>query len=356
MQDVVGDNTRALASAIGTLDATAVRAVNAACEEAVVRLGPHLEARRAGGFVRQCHGDLHLRNIVLIDDVPTLFDAVEFNDDFACIDVWYDLAFLLMDLLGRNLASQANVVFNQYLLRTSDIGGLPLLPLFLGCRAAIRSKTSLAGAGLEVDGGRRRELESRARDYLALAARLVVPAPPRMLAIGGFSGSGKSTLAAHLAPLLGSPPGAVVLRSDVLRKALFHHAPDERLGPEGYQPDVTREVYRALVTRARDVLAAGGTVVLDATFLTPEWRQDVASAASSAGVPFTGLWLDAPPEQMAERLRRRTHDVSDATVAVLEGQLSREAGEIGWRRVDATIAPTRLAETVLASLGGHGAL
>jgi uncharacterized protein len=352
MRDVVDDNTRALAAATGTLDAAVVHAVNAACGEAVGRLGPHLEIRRAGGFVRQCHGDLHLRNIVLIDDVPTLFDAVEFNDDFACIDVWYDLAFLLMDLLGRDLVRQANVLFNQYLLRTSDLGGLPLLPLFLGCRAAIRAKTSLASAGLEADPGRRREFESRARDYLALAARLVVPAPPRLLAIGGFSGSGKSTLAAHVAPLLGSPPGAVVLRSDVLRKALFHHAPEERLGPEGYQPEVTREVYRALGTRAMDVLGAGGSVVVDATFLTPEWRENVARAASSAGVPFTGVWLDAPPDRMAERLRQRTRDASDATVDVLERQMSSDLGEIGWKRADSTIPVDRLAEAALKLVDG----
>jgi aminoglycoside phosphotransferase family enzyme len=350
MRDVVDDNTRALAAATGTLDAGLVGTVNVACEEAVARLGPQLEARRAGGFVRQCHGDLHLRNIVLIDDVPTLFDAVEFNDDFACIDVWYDLAFLLMDLLGRGLAGQASVVFNQYLLRTSDVGGLPLLPLFLGCRAVIRSKTSLASASLEADPGRRREFESRARDYLALAARLLVSAPPRLVAIGGFSGSGKSTLAAHLAPLLGSPPGAVVLRSDVLRKALFHREPEEHLGPEGYEPEVTREVYRALVTRATDVLAAGGSAVVDATFLTSDSRENVARAAATAGVPFTGVWLDVPPGQMAERLRQRTRDASDATVAVLEAQLKGGLGAIGWKRVDATAPPARLAESVLATL------
>lgn len=354
MRDVVEDNSRALAAAGGVLDGSLVDAVSRGCRDAVVRLGRTLEARRAGGFVRQCHGDLHLRNLVLIDDVPTLFDAVEFNDDFACIDVWYDLAFLLMDLLGRNLAGPANVVFNQYLLRTSDLGGLPLLPLFLACRAAVRAKTGMASAGLETDPGRRREFESRARDYLALAARLLLPAPPRLVAIGGFSGSGKSTLAAQVAPGLGSPPGAVVLRSDVLRKALFHHAPEERLGPEAYQPEVTREVYRAILTRARDILAADGSVVVDATFLTPEWREEVARAATSARVPFTGVWLDAPPERMAERLRGRARDASDATVEVLERQLSDEVGPIEWVRLDATAPAPRLAESVLASMKASG--
>lgn len=355
MRDVVEDNSRALAAAAAVLDASTIEAVNTACAEAVARLGPALEARRAGGFVRQCHGDLHLRNIVLIDQVPTLFDAVEFNDTFACIDVWYDLAFLLMDLLGRSLASQANVVFNQYLLRTSDVGGLPLLPLFLGCRAAIRSKTSLAIASLETDAARRLEYEARARDYLALAARLVVPASPRVVAIGGLSGSGKSTLAAHLAPLLGSPPGGVVLRSDVLRKALFHVAPEEHLGPEGYEPAVTREVYRALATRAGDVLGAGGSVVVDATFLSPEWREEVARVAARAGVPFTGLWLDVPPALMADRLSRRTRDASDATIDVLERQLKGDLGPIDWQRVDASAPIELLAARALAAVHGSAA-
>ncbi|MGE0460856.1 MAG: AAA family ATPase [Vicinamibacterales bacterium] len=348
MRDVVEDNSRALTAAGDVLDPTVVHAVNTACEESVARLGAVLETRRAGGFVRQCHGDLHLRNIVLVDQVPTLFDAVEFNDDFACIDVWYDVAFLLMDMWGRALASQANVVFNQYLLRTSDLGGLPLLPLFLACRAAIRSKTSLASASLETDPGRRHEFEARARDYLALAARLVVPAAPRMVAIGGLSGSGKSTLAAYLAPLMGNPPGAVVLRSDVLRKALFHVAPEERLGPEGYQPEVTREVYHALAGRAADVLDAGGSVVVDATFLDPEWRDGAARVAAMAGVPFTGIWLDAPPAMMAERLSRRTGDASDATVEVLHQQLQRQTDGILWNRIDATAPISQLAARALA--------
>ncbi|MCC7033786.1 MAG: AAA family ATPase [Acidobacteria bacterium] len=355
MREVVDDNSRALAAAIGVLDATTVETVNTACQDAVARLGPTLEARRAGGFVRQCHGDLHLRNIVLIDQAPTLFDAVEFNDDFACIDVWYDLAFLLMDLLGRSLASQANGVFNQYLMRTSDLGGLPLLPLFLGCRAAIRSKTSLASASLETDAARRFEYEARARDYLSLAARLVVPAPPRVVAIGGLSGSGKSTLAAHLAPLLGSPPGGVVLRSDVLRKALFHVAPEEHLGPEAYEPEVTREVYRALATRAGDVLAAGGSVVVDATFLAPEWREGAARVAASAGAPFTGIWLDVPPALMAERLGRRTRDASDATIDVLERQLKGDLGAIDWPRLDATPPVEQLGARALAAVRGSAA-
>lgn len=125
----------------------------AACERLTVvaratldRQADRLERRRRHGSVRWCHGDLHLGNICLVDRAPTLFDAIEFNDRIACIDVFYDLAFVLMDLWRRNLRAHANTIFNEYLARTVDLGGLPLMPLFLSCRAAVRAKMSIAAA------------------------------------------------------------------------------------------------------------------------------------------------------------------------------------------------------------------
>ena len=126
------------------------------------RRGTLLDARRQSGFVRQCHGDLHLRNIVLLDGRPTLFDGVEFNDEIACTDVFYDLAFLLMDLWRRQLPRHANVVMNRYLSETGDADGLSLLPLFLSCRAAVRAKTSATAARLQSDAGQRESLQSLA--------------------------------------------------------------------------------------------------------------------------------------------------------------------------------------------------
>lgn len=336
MHDVVADNARALAAATGVLAASTVAHVNDVCAQALALHGRRLDERRAGGFVRQCHGDLHLRNIVLLDGAPTLFDAIEFNDDFACIDVWYDTAFLLMDLLARSLPAEANALFNQYLLRTGDVGGLPLLPFYLGCRAAIRAKTSLAAAALESDGRGRHDLETRAREYLELAGHALTPRSSRLVAVGGLSGTGKSTLAARLAPALGPPPGAVVLRSDVLRKVLLHRAPGERLGPEGYTPEVTTDTYRSLLTRAADVLHEGWPVIVDATFLDARWREAVDRVARDAGVAFTGLWLEGPASSLADRLHRRTGDASDADEAVLEQQLTRTPGPVAWMRVDAT--------------------
>lgn len=177
-----------------------------------------LDTRRDSGSVRQCHGDLHLRNIVLLDDCPTLFDAIEFNDEIACSDVLYDVGFLLMDLWRRQLPRHASAVWNGYLAGASDFEGVPLLPLFLSCRAAVRAKTSATAANLQTDPQPKRELQQLARDYLAMAQGLLHPPPACLIAIGGFSGSGKSTVAKALAPLIGAVPGAVVVGVDRRRR------------------------------------------------------------------------------------------------------------------------------------------
>jgi hypothetical protein len=186
---------------------------------------------------------LHLRNIVMIDGRPTLFDAIEFNDEIACIDVLYDLAFLLMDLWRRQMPRHANIIWNGYVTDTDDVGGIPLLPIFLSCRAAVRAKTSATAANLQGDPQRKRELQDMAREYLAMAQRLLQPPPACLIAIGGLSGSGKSTLARALAPLIGAVPGAVVIRSDETRKQLCGVDPLQRLGPEGYTAEMSRQVY-----------------------------------------------------------------------------------------------------------------
>ena len=210
-----------------------------------------LDERRASGFVRQCHGDLHLRNIVLLDGRPTLFDGVEFNDKIACTDVLYDLAFLLMDLWRRGLPRHANAVWNRYLSDTGDLDGLSLLPLFLSCRAAVRAKTSATAARLQPDARRGNELQALAREYLAMAERLLHPPRPCLVAVGGFSGTGKSTLALGLAPSVGAVPGAVVIRSDEIRKRLSGVSPLDRLGPEGYSSEMSERVYATVAERAR---------------------------------------------------------------------------------------------------------
>ena len=332
------------------LDRAEIDRLRAASTERLAAVGDLLEARRDAGKVRRCHGDLHLRNVCLFEQKPMLFDCIEFNDDFACIDVLYDLAFLLMDLIARGLADHANLVLNRYLDRSGDIGGLAALPLFLSERAAVRAHV----LGVLVRTGKPETAAETARSaasYLALSLSLLQRQPPRLIAIGGLSGSGKSTAAQALAARLPPAPGARLTRSDVLRKRLAEVAPETRLPRESYSLADARRVYAAFYDEAAAALAAGFSAVVDATFLRPDEREAVAALAARAGVPFTGLWLEAPPEMLAARLAARRDDASDADRAVLDWQLGIDTGAIAWRRIDAARGP---AETIALALNATG--
>jgi len=305
----------------------------------VAGLAELLDRRRAAGKVRHCHGDLHLRNICLIDGKPTLFDCLEFDEALASIDVLYDLAFLLMDLEHRGLGYFANRVLNRYLDRSEEDDGLAAMPFFLSLRAAIRAHVTATALDQAAPGGANAKMADDARRYLDLSERFLEPQPCRLIAIGGLSGSGKSTLAAGLAPELGPRPGARVLRSDVIRKLLLGVDPEERLPATAYTRETSRGVYDALCRKAAARLAAGYTVIIDAVALTPEERSSFAEVACAAGVPFSGLWLEAEPEAMADRIRGRIRDASDASPEILAEQLRRDPGKIDWARIDAGSGP-----------------
>jgi len=315
-------------------------------------LGKHaglLDQRRATGRVRRCHGDLHLNNICLIDGQPTLFDCIEFSDLISCIDVLYDLAFLLMDLRHRGLVQQGGLIFNRYLDLTGDDDGLPALPLFMSLRAAVRAHVTATAAGLESPGSRQQGLEA-ARSYFDLAIDALGPRPPRLVAIGGLSGTGKSSVAAAIAGELGIGAGARVLRSDVLRKRLFGKSPEDQLPDEAYAKSANERVYAALESRAAEMLAAGHSVIVDAVAARPEERAAIADLARRAGAGFDGIWLQAREATLLARLAQRGKDASDATAAVLRRQLAYDLGTIDWICVDADRPRDEVIEAVRTAI------
>jgi aminoglycoside phosphotransferase family enzyme/predicted kinase len=330
-----------------------VDALTQASRAALTRIEPLLRARGEAGLVRRGHGDLHLGNIVLIGGKPVIFDAIEFDPLIATGDLFYDLAFLLMDLVDRGLDAAANVVLNRYLAearREQDIEGLAALPLFLALRAAIRAKVT--AAKLDV-GAADQAAGEDARKYFHLARRLVAPRPPVLVAVGGLSGSGKSTLARALAPFVPPAPGAVVLRSDVERKAMFAVPETERLPPAAYTPEVTQRVYAALADKARRATAAGHSAIVDAVFADERERAEIAAAARAGGIAFHGLFLTADTGTRVARVTARPKGASDADAAVARRQESYARGTIDWTEVDASGSFEQTLAAARAALGSH---
>lgn len=303
------------------LDSARVAAIEAAMQARLDAIAPLLRERAAAGCVRRCHGDLHLGNLCLWEGRPVAFDALEFDEALASVDVGYELAFLLMDLDVKVSRAAANRVMNRVLGRSGDIGMLAALPFWLAQRALVRAKLEPA----------------RGRDgmpYLAAAERFLAPVAPRLVAIGGLQGTGKTWLARRLAPHLGVAPGALHLRSDMLRKRRAGVAPEDRLPEAAYAEEESRAVHAALFAEARAALAAGHSVVLDAVFLDPAMRE--AARAASGTAPFTGFWLEAPMETLRDRVAARRGDASDATVEVLERAARADPGALDWQRLDAS--------------------
>ncbi|ACB95839.1 AAA family ATPase [Beijerinckia indica] len=281
-----------------------------------------LDHRAKAGKIRHCHGDLHLRNICLLEGEPTLFDCLEFDDDMARVDILYDLAFLLMDLWHRGLAREANWIFNRYLDQMDEDDGLTAMPFFMALRAAIRAHVA---ATL----GRSNE----ALSYFALAQALLHPRPAALVSIGGLSGTGKSTLAAALAPAIGPAPGARVLSSDRIRKGLFGVRAETRLPPEAYAPEVSARVYARITTLAETILHLGQGVVADAVFDRMDDRAEIERVAAKGNVPFLGFWLETSLERQIERVEARRNDASDADATIVLAQRDRDTGAIQWHHL-----------------------
>jgi uncharacterized protein len=337
LETYIEQNDAAFAERPDLFDMTTARKLTVDSRFAFATARSVLLKRGEAGFVRRCHGDLHLRNIVLIEGEPILFDAVEFSDEIASGDILYDLAFLLMDLEEWGLRVAANRLFNRYLALEPPeaLSGLAALPLFLSLRAAIRAKVEAANAE-RLKGQKRDEARALARRYFACAVGFLAHVPPRLVAVGGLSGVGKSALAAALAPEICRAPGALCLRSDVERKALFEVEETDRLPASAYADEVTREVYQRIIDKARIALQAGQGVLLDATFAAAPERSAATALAAEVGIGFAGLFLDASLAARLERIGLRSADASDADVDVARRQSADPLGEEGWTAVSAS--------------------
>jgi aminoglycoside phosphotransferase family enzyme/predicted kinase len=335
-------------------DGNAQSALDAGLPEAAVRtwqaqllagldsIAPWLEQRSRDGLVRRVHGDLHLGNLCLWRGKPVPFDALEFDEAMATIDLGYDLTFLLMDLDQRVDRPAANRVLNRYVARTGDAELTRGLPVFLSLRAMVR-------AHVEAKRGNR----ALAERYLDAATAYLHVIKPIALAIGGLPGCGKSTVARALAPQLGNAPGALVLRSDEIRKRQHGVAPEQRLPQSAYSDAASHAVFAELAELARQTAAGGHAVIADATFIDPCDRALVQSAATAAGVPFAGLWLEAPLPVLQQRISSRQGDASDATPAVLCAAARNNSQAGDWISVDVSGSPVRALALARQALQQH---
>jgi aminoglycoside phosphotransferase family enzyme/predicted kinase len=306
---------------------------------AFLRVRGLLEQRGRQGYVRRCHGDLHLANIVLIDRKPVLFDAIEFDPTIASVDVLYDLAFAIMDFIRYGRQAAANALLNRYLNTTSseNLDALATLSLFMSLRSAIRANVLLARLGR--NSRDQADVMKSARAYFELARLTIHPSTPTLVAIGGLSGTGKSVLARALAPSVLPQPGAVVLRTDVLRKRLFKVDESDRLPESAYRPEIGGQIYEILVQHAVRVLVQGHSVMVDAVFAHEAERAAICDVARRLNVGFVGFFLVADLATRLSRVGRRERDASDATPDIAALQEKYNIGAVDWAVIDASGTP-----------------
>lgn len=318
------DNLRQLRESTGDASVLAdVAAVDAWMHTTFARLEPVLAQRQRGGRVRECHGDLHLGNIIVLDDTPVLFDALEFNPSLRWIDVMSDIAFLVMDLQARGRAPESWHLLNAWLERNGDYEGLQVLPWYLCYRAMVRAKVAALRLPQLPPQARASALEE-CRRYTAMARHYTLEHNKALVITHGISGSGKTTHSQRLADHF----GLIRIRADVERKRLFGLAATaSSQGVTGgiYHDQANRQTQERLEQLARAVLAAGYPVLVDATFIRREPRDRMKTVADAMQVSWFVLGFTAAPDVMRERARRRStlaQDASEANADVVNLQLA----------------------------------
>jgi len=319
LADHIQDNLTIAADHSGrVVDAPQLAQLHDFADRELTRLHDTLLQRQQAGFVRPCHGDLHLHNITLFEGRPLAFDCIEFSEKYRIIDTMNDVAFLVMDCEARGRPDLGLRFLSRYLEATGDYQGLKPLRLYLFYRATVRGKVATLSAGnAGISEAERQSHEAEARHYFGLALNYAEPAKPHLYAVGGLSGSGKS----HLALKGCGSLHAVIIRSDATRKRIASQHADQPL----YGDKMHRLTYEAMFTAARETLAAGWPVILDATFLGKTQRDRVRQLAATANVPLSIYWLEPPLALLRERVGQRTlqqQDISDADLPVLEKQLA----------------------------------
>ncbi len=299
-------------------DRARIAALSRAIEDAYAACKNSFEVRRKQGFVRECHGDLHLGNIVLVGDEPVPFDCIEFNAALRWIDVMDEVAFTMMDLLHRNHPDFAWRFLNANMEAGGDYGGATVLRFYLAYRAMVRAKVCAIRASQADIPKRAKASELDAcRSYLALARQCLAPRQAALIITHGLPGSGKTTFSQFALQQM----GAIRIRSDVERKRLHGLSALEssrsRIG-DIYGPEATERTYARLHELARELLSAGFHVIVDAAFLKRDERENFRELAQSMSVPFAIASLHAADTTLHERIHQRRNDASEADVNVLE--------------------------------------
>ena len=279
-----------------------------------------MQERKQQGFVRECHGDLHLGNMTMIDGKVVLFDCIEFNPELRWIDIMSDVAFLLIDLLHYAYDRYANRALNRYLQLSGDYGGLALLRYYLVYRALVRAKLALLSTNQPCEAPLQEQAWAEYRLFSGLAERFIQAILPTLIITHGKSGSGKSTWAAQMAEHI----GAIQLRSDVERKRLFGYRPEQHSAGEIYSPTASEQTYCRLEQLACQVIKAGFSVIVDATFLKKAQRWSFQQLAQECGVPFLIVDFDITEAALLARIERRQtfqKDASEADASVFQQQI-----------------------------------